>query len=413
MYTRVNEHIWRDTSFLNLDTETKLLYMYLLTCPHSNLIGLFYLPKQYIACDLNVSLDSIDRGIDTLSKGVSIEYSEGSKTIFLCDFLKSNPLSSDKQVSGAIKILGSLPNYVPTEKFKLRIEENRQRLKENEPSNETGKANRENCLRLFDLLLKEIEKRMIEHRATYRGIDRGINRGIERVPNNITIDINTTKDINTTITKTKDINKTINIDNNTTTGKNLKNLEEANLNDIGKEFYDPYEKERIELEEIYKKNPGNLSGSADKSAEEEESKSPDFKEKVKEQGDKKNPDYKQKKEEKINYDEYLEKWNELASELELPAIKTMSDNRKAKLKTRLKEPEFNFDEILSEIRKQKFLHGKNPRGWVVDFDFVIRSEETYLKILENKYKESKNQTSKDGFDPNSTVCYSVERSVRW
>ena len=77
-----------------------------------------------------------------------------------------------------------------------------------------------------------------------------------------------------------------------------------------------------------------------------------------------------------------------AIDYDLPAIIRLSDTRKSNIRQRVKEKEFDFDEIRDKIEESEFLKGKNPRGWKVDFDFVFGSKDNYLKILENKYKNS-------------------------
>lgn len=64
----------------------------------------------------------------------------------------------------------------------------------------------------------------------------------------------------------------------------------------------------------------------------------------------------------------------------------VTEHRRKKLETRVREPGFDFVAVLSEIKKSNFLKGGNDREWTVDFEFVIHSEENYTKILEGKYK---------------------------
>ena len=66
---------------------------------------------------------------------------------------------------------------------------------------------------------------------------------------------------------------------------------------------------------------------------------------------------------------------------------------------RLKESDFSFDKIVSEIAVSDFLRGST--GWKVDFDFVFCSANNYLKILEGKYR---NGTSKPSIRPDSQIA---------
>lgn len=82
---------------------------------------------------------------------------------------------------------------------------------------------------------------------------------------------------------------------------------------------------------------------------------------------------------------YSQKWNEFAPKFNLSKINNLTNDRKKHLKQRLSEPGFNFDKILEIISGTKFLLGKSERGWKIDFDFIIKNEENYNKILEGKY----------------------------
>lgn len=87
-------------------------------------------------------------------------------------------------------------------------------------------------------------------------------------------------------------------------------------------------------------------------------------------------------------EECMTAWNQLCDTVgKLAKIKTMTDGRKRKLKTRFKEDNFNFAEILKAIPSQPFLLGSE--GWTVSFDWLIESEEHYIKVLEKNYKDNK------------------------
>ena len=71
----------------------------------------------------------------------------------------------------------------------------------------------------------------------------------------------------------------------------------------------------------------------------------------------------------------------------LPDVRELTDGRKAKLRARLAEPLFreNFVEVFRKAAVVPFLCGENKRGWKATFDFLIRSQETYMKVLEDGY----------------------------
>jgi hypothetical protein len=86
---------------------------------------------------------------------------------------------------------------------------------------------------------------------------------------------------------------------------------------------------------------------------------------------------------KIDYAWYREKWNDFARNHNLSEIIDMDKSRKVALGIRVKEKHFDFEKILQAIEKQPFLLGAN--GWKINFDFIMKSSSTYLKILEHGY----------------------------
>lgn len=83
---------------------------------------------------------------------------------------------------------------------------------------------------------------------------------------------------------------------------------------------------------------------------------------------------------------YLDLWNLFAIHYRLikePSAST--EKRRKKFNTRVQEPAFDFIAILEKITKARFLKGSNDRGWRVTIDFILESEENYIKILEEQY----------------------------
>lgn len=78
-------------------------------------------------------------------------------------------------------------------------------------------------------------------------------------------------------------------------------------------------------------------------------------------------------------------WNEFARKHNLATINKLTDKRRTKLNARLKEKDFDFEKILDLVARSKFLLGSNKSGWKVDFDWLIKNNENYTKILEGNY----------------------------
>jgi hypothetical protein len=86
---------------------------------------------------------------------------------------------------------------------------------------------------------------------------------------------------------------------------------------------------------------------------------------------------------------YIHLWNLSAIGNGLSQAKDITDSRKRKFKTRIKESSFDFLKILAEIRQSNYLRG-HVTGWKVDFDWVFENDSNYINILEGKYRNAQN-----------------------
>lgn len=83
--------------------------------------------------------------------------------------------------------------------------------------------------------------------------------------------------------------------------------------------------------------------------------------------------------------EVVESWNAFASRSGLAQVQKLTRKRKSAISARLKDSDFDLDDIFAKIEASDFLRGNNNRGWRADFDFVFGSPNNYVKILEGKY----------------------------
>ena len=89
--------------------------------------------------------------------------------------------------------------------------------------------------------------------------------------------------------------------------------------------------------------------------------------------------------------DFKEKWNKSL----YPKVKVLTEQRKIKLKSRLLEKDFvsNINKILRIIKETPFLQGDNDNGWQADFDWLIKNDTNYIKVLEGKYKKGNKSLS--------------------
>lgn len=116
LFTKIDELLWTDKKFKSLSDDAKFLFIYALTCPHRNILGLYFLPIPYGSFDLGWDAKRFDKGLRELLEKGFINYNFNTSIIFIKNFLKYNPLENPNQVKGAMKSLKSIPaNGVDTE----------------------------------------------------------------------------------------------------------------------------------------------------------------------------------------------------------------------------------------------------------------------------------------------------------
>lgn len=109
MYTKIDELMWKDSKLKTISTHSKLMFIYLLSCQHRNVLGLYNLPKYYVQGDLGYSLERVSKGLEELFNNGLVTYDEESETVLINNFLKYNPLENPNQVKGAVKAIQTIP----------------------------------------------------------------------------------------------------------------------------------------------------------------------------------------------------------------------------------------------------------------------------------------------------------------
>jgi len=94
-------------------------------------------------------------------------------------------------------------------------------------------------------------------------------------------------------------------------------------------------------------------------------------------------------------------WNRVCTSL--PKCSKLTPKRKAWIKARLKEHSPDaWKGIFARIEASPFLTGQNDRGWKASFDWIIKSPDNAVKVLEGRYDSSGRQPgSGNPFPPGS------------
>lgn len=105
-YVNIATRIWHDEKFRELPDDAKVLFIYLLTSPHGNMCGLFYLPPLYACHDLKWTERRYRAAIEQLKGRVCID----GDIILIKNFLRYNPIKGPKQAIGAANRLKEVPD---------------------------------------------------------------------------------------------------------------------------------------------------------------------------------------------------------------------------------------------------------------------------------------------------------------
>jgi hypothetical protein len=105
-FTKVSNSIWNSAKFNSLnDDQTKLAYLYILTCPHSNSSGCFTLKQGYAAADLGWNFEAIGKAIESLSEAGLIQFDQSSETVRIVNWVSFNPPTNAKHALGILSHL--------------------------------------------------------------------------------------------------------------------------------------------------------------------------------------------------------------------------------------------------------------------------------------------------------------------
>ena len=108
-YGRVYTAFWTNDDVRSLSDDGRLLALYLLTSPHTTLIGAFRLPDGYVAEDLKWSSERVSKGLLELSRIGFATRCEATKWVWLRAFLNWNAPENPNQWKAARKLIEQIP----------------------------------------------------------------------------------------------------------------------------------------------------------------------------------------------------------------------------------------------------------------------------------------------------------------
>lgn len=109
-YGTLHTSFWTSDGVRGMSGDAKLLAIYLLTSPHSNLIGCFRLPDGYVCEDLGWPVETVaERFGELFQKGFATR-EERSKYVLVHGFLRWNKIENPNQGKAAAKLFEQVPD---------------------------------------------------------------------------------------------------------------------------------------------------------------------------------------------------------------------------------------------------------------------------------------------------------------
>lgn len=116
---RVSPKFWPKARARGWSDQQITLGLYLLTCKHRNLEGLYVLPKPYIAADLAWPAKRVEETLATLIDAGFAQYDDDAQVVLIPKALKHQSPSTKNQITGAIAQLKAIPRTCLWDAFRM------------------------------------------------------------------------------------------------------------------------------------------------------------------------------------------------------------------------------------------------------------------------------------------------------
>jgi hypothetical protein len=108
-YGKVYSTFWSSQTTGSMSDDAKLLALYLMSCPHSTIAGVFRLPDGYVSEDLGWPLERVAKGFAELFDNGFANRCETTKWVWIRKHLEWNKPENPNQRKSAAKIALSIP----------------------------------------------------------------------------------------------------------------------------------------------------------------------------------------------------------------------------------------------------------------------------------------------------------------
>ncbi len=108
-YYRVSTRFWTDERSSKWPRDVQYLALFLLTCRHRELEGIFVLPLHHITADLHLTVKKVKKCIGVLTENGFLRYDPATKVMLIRNALKYQCPESENVIKGAIRRIVDLP----------------------------------------------------------------------------------------------------------------------------------------------------------------------------------------------------------------------------------------------------------------------------------------------------------------
>ena len=116
-YYRISTRFWDDEKSRVWPRDVKLLALYLLTCRHRTLEGIFFLPLSYVREDLAWNSKKLSKMMAVLTANQFLRYDPETRVMLIRNALRYQAPESQNVVTGAIRRIRDLPKSPLLEEF--------------------------------------------------------------------------------------------------------------------------------------------------------------------------------------------------------------------------------------------------------------------------------------------------------
>lgn len=109
-YGKIPSSLWSDPLFLGMSDDPRMLLLYLMTCTHSTIAGVFRLPEGYASEDLNWPIARVSKGFAELLRNGFVKRCETTKWTWVTRHFQTNTLDNPNQVKSAAKCAQLIPD---------------------------------------------------------------------------------------------------------------------------------------------------------------------------------------------------------------------------------------------------------------------------------------------------------------